>query len=127
MEPDLNAISENSRYVTRLIATGSFLDADTNCMVQTYIVCLSYEAMQTWIAAHNPEDIVSGPSWDAWHPNETRQEFRAHKAQLLNALEERVAVELGVDMTTGSFCVERVVGEIFAAVYMHERGETCTS
>lgn len=127
----MNDIYKPGRYVARLIAAGNFIDTgavpdnDPGCfekpvLVQTFTVCLSFEATEIWRETHGIETYLEDDEWAAWHPAENRAEFHARMQKKLKALEEQIAAELELDRSKGSFSLTKNVSEIFTIVYMTE-------
>lgn len=119
-----NEIFSTDRFAIEIISAESFIDDDPgfrgkSYTVQTYIIRLNHAALNEWLAATSTDDSEDDETWDAWHPGEDRQSYRAAVEKRKADFDAQLASALQITRAdTGSFSVVRVLSEIFAVVYI---------
>lgn len=76
--------------------------------------------MIAWFGTHNIDDSeLDDLTWSYWHDGKIKEKFLTQMQKRLDNLKIKIARELGLDLTKGSFSLSRNVSEIFTVVYIH--------
>lgn len=119
-----NEIFQTGRFAIEIVSAGGFLDDDPGFggktyNVQTYTIRLNHVALAEWRLATATDDHEDGETWQAWHPGENRQDYRAALKKRRAEFDAKVADALQITgAADGSFSVVQVLSEIFAVVYI---------
>ena len=119
-----NDIFRMDRFAIEIVSAGGFLDDDPGFMgktynVQTYTIRLNHVALDAWRAATATDDHEDNETWEASHPGEDRQTYRAAVEKRKAEFDSQIAAALQITgAATGSFSVAQILSEIFAVVYI---------